>query len=291
MINIKTYIRKSATSNDGVVWVLFYTNREKVHFSTKVRCLEKDFNENTGRVKSSDKNAADKNLIIEQIWARINAVFVKFRLRDKKMTRDGFMRTYNRPDDFENFHGFCRNYYKKFSKMNEPETMQSHDTVLKKLQEYSPHLHFDDITTDWLDDYYAYLRKKLKNCENTAYKNMSTLRKYVRAAWKAGYMDEYPFDNWSIKRTRANYTYLTEDELAKFIEIYKGGGLDAKRHKALELFLFMCFSSLHIGDAFDEQKFRETNPRVLENAAKKANNTHYQITFCIQTGADYSLNR
>lgn len=90
--------------------------------------------------------------------------------------------------------------------------MNVHKSVIKKLKEYSPELHFDDLTTDYLEEYYAHLRKKLKNCENTAYKNMSTIRKYVRAAYKAGYMDENPFDHWSIKRTKASYSYLSEDE-------------------------------------------------------------------------------
>jgi site-specific recombinase XerD len=249
MIPIKIYLRSWTNETDGYVWVSFYVNREKIHFSTKVRCLSRDFSEKNFHIKSSDPNAYDKNLIIDKILARITDVLVKYRLRNKKITREGFFRSYNRPDDYATFFDFVKDYQKKISLVNEYETMQVHDTVINKIKEYSPDLHFDDITTDWLDEYYSYLRKKLKNCENTAYKNMSTFRKYVRAAWKAGYMDEYVFDDWSIKRTKASYTYLTEEELSKLLELYKAGSLDGKKHQTLELFLFMCFSSLHIGDA------------------------------------------
>lgn len=56
----------------------------------------------------------------------------------------------------------------------------------------------------------------------------------------------------SKKRYRADV--LIEDHLAKF---------DAKIEKEVEK------ARKKFGDAFDEQKFLETNPRVLENAAKK----------------------
>ncbi len=249
MITVKTYFRKYNDSEEGYVWVSFYICREKVHFSTKVSCLEKNFDNKTCRIKNGDKNHKDKNLIIDSVLSRINNVVVKYRLRQKKLTKDSFIRAYNRPDDYPTFFAFIKDYQRKSCRMNELGTISTHNSVIKKLVGYNPELHFDDITTDWLDEYYAYLRKDLNNVENTAYKNMSTIRKYVRAAYKAGYMDEYPFENWHIKRTRANYTYLTEEELNQFIEIYRGGHISEKHYKTLELFLFMCFSSLHVSDA------------------------------------------
>jgi len=280
MIPIKVYFRKSSRekTDEGFVWVSFYVNREKVNFSTRVRCLEKEFDQKNFRIKSNAPNAYDKNLIIEKILSRINDVLVKYRLRNKKITRTGFLKTYNRPDDYETFFDFVKDYQKKFSFLNEPDTMRVHDSVINKLKEYAPNLHFDDITSDWLDEYYSYLRKKLKNCENTAYKNMSTIRKYVRQAWKAGYMDEYVFADWHIKRTNANYSYLTENELAELIKLYQEGSLVAKYHKTLEFFLFMCFSSLHIGDAKTLKLEQFTNDSFTYFRIKNRNKKPEPIT-------------
>jgi site-specific recombinase XerD len=272
MKTIKIYFQKwNKASGEGYVWVCFYINREKINFSTKVRCSEKDFDKKHFRIRLSDKNASDKNLIIDNILARINSVFVKYRLRNKSLTRESFLRAYNRPDDYPSFFEFVKDWQKKYSIMNEGETMKVHNSVIKKLRDYNPELHFDDITTDWLDEYYAYLRKNLKNCENTAYKNMSTIRKYVRAAFRAGYMDEYPFDHWSIKRTKASYTFLTEDELSAMIHIYKGGTLSEKYHRTLEFFLFLCFSSLHIGDAKNLKLEQFTNDSFTYYRKKNRN--------------------
>lgn len=250
MITIKTYLRSYSESSDyGMVWIWFYINRKKINFSTGIKVLTKHWIESKNQVSKQDAAAADKNLIIENIVARINNVFVKYRLKDKKLTKDAFWKAYNRPNDYSTFFDFIKDHHDKINFKNELSTNNTHKYVISKIQEYAPELHFDDITEDWLDNYYSYLRKDLKNTENTAYKNMSTLRKYVRYAYKKGYMDENPFEAWPIRRTKASYTYLTEGELKTLLKIYRSGQLEHKYHQTLEFFLFMCFSSLHITDA------------------------------------------
>lgn len=232
-----------------MVWISFYINRSKINFSTSVSVKENAWSAEKSIVTSIDKQHKDKNLIVETLVSRVNSVFVKYRLKNKELTRDAFFRSYNRPDDYNTFFEFVNVYKKKISIYTELSTLDTHKSVIEKLKAFNPNLHFDDITEDWLDAYYSYLRKKMENCENTAYKNMSIIRKYVRAAWKAGYMDENPFEHWSIKRTRASYIYLNPDELDAMISLYNRGTLDELDHKCLEFFLFLCFSSLHIGDA------------------------------------------
>lgn len=250
MITIKLYQRLEAKDKSaGFIYVCFYTNREKVHFSTKVSCDAKHWSATKMRVSVADKNAADKNLILEKILSRINEVIVKYRLRNKLLTRAGFIKSYNRPDDFDNFYAFCDDFKKQVSKRVELVTLNTHNTVLDKLKVFAPDLHFDDITLEFVADFYSHLRKKIKNNENTAYKNMSVLRKYVKAACKAGYMDINPFDEFHILRTKANYSYLEEAELQLLIKTYKEGNLDLKLYQTLQLFLFMCFGSQHVGDA------------------------------------------
>lgn len=259
MATIKLYLRKYNDSEAGIVWVSFYIKSEKINFSTKVDVKVKNWNETKGTVLSGDKNAKDKNLIIEHILARINDVFVRFRLRNKTLTRESFLRAYNRPSDYDTFFEFVTAMQKKLSVRMEMATLNTHRTVIRKLQEYSPNLHFDDITKDFLDDYFLYLRKDCGNNDNTAFKNMGTFKKYVRLAWKQGYMDENPFSDWHIRKTTASCVYLTEEELKRLTEIYRSGELEYNLHKTLEFFLFLCFSSLHVSDAKHLQLEQFTN--------------------------------
>lgn len=200
-------------------------------------------------VGSGDKNAADKNLIIENIHARINNVIVKYRLKDKKLTREAFLRAYHRPSDYTTFYEYVTAQQKRYSARIRMSTLSTHLSVMHKLEGYAPTLHFDDITVEWLDDLFLYLHRDLENNDNTAYKNMAILKKYVRLAYEDGYMDENPFKKWKIKKGTASCVYLTEDELGTLVKLYKEGELEYKLHKTLEFFLFLCFSSLHIGDA------------------------------------------
>ena len=250
MITIKTYFRKHTPHTTlGVVWVSFYIHREKVNFSTKVQVDEKNWNAKKQAVGLGDKLAADKNLIIDNVLARINDVLVKYRLKDKRLTRESFLRAYHRPSDYNTFFDYVEVQEKKHSTRIEMSTLLTQRSVINKLKEYAPSLYFDDITVSFLDEYYLYMRKEYGNNNNTAYKNMSILKKYVRSAYKDGYMTENPFDEWKIKKGTASCTYLTEEELEKLIRLYKSGELECKLHKTLEFFLFLCFSSLHVGDA------------------------------------------
>lgn len=99
------YLREQKKQEDhGIVWIMMYIQCQKVHFSTKVRCLKKDWSQKSMRVKRSAPHANDNNLIIENILARINTIEVKYRLKDKPLTTDIFWRLYNRPSDHENFY-------------------------------------------------------------------------------------------------------------------------------------------------------------------------------------------
>lgn len=72
MISIKVYLREHSPNADGIVWVKFYIQREKVNFTTKIHCSSRDWNDEKMRVKSSDQLAADKNTIIENIFIGSN---------------------------------------------------------------------------------------------------------------------------------------------------------------------------------------------------------------------------
>ena len=137
MRKINTYLRiHKKDSTNGVVWISFYINRQKVNFSTKVPVQIKDWNERNQRVASSDKMAKDKNLIIENVLARVNNVFVKYRLKDKKLTRDTFLRAYHRPDDYKTFFEYIGMVQRKYSNRTELSTFMTQRSVINKLKEY-----------------------------------------------------------------------------------------------------------------------------------------------------------
>lgn len=248
MANVKFQYREYA-GNSGYIWVCFYVNREKVHFSTKVEVKGAAWSDKQQTVTAKDPYHKDKNLIIESIRARINNVLVKYRLKDRKLTRETFLRAYRRPSDFDTFVDFARYHQDKISAREAESTRKTEDVVLTKLQECYPDMAIDELDEDKLDGFFSYLMRDLGNNRNTAMKNMTILKKFARAAWRAGYMEEDPFRNWKIQKTTPSITYLDEEELKQLLQIYESGSLSLVKHQSLEVFLFLAFSSLHIGDA------------------------------------------
>jgi len=249
MIKEKLYLRLGKNDTNGVIYVLFYINREKVHFTTKVECSAKNWSEKIMQVKKTDYEATDKNIILSNIRSRISNVDVKYRLKDRKLTKDIFLRTYHRPDDFDTFHQFCDDYQKQTRRRISVNTKRMHDSVLKKLKEFAPDLYFDQIDKDWLEDYVVHLKKDLSNNDNTAHKNIAVLRKFILAAIRAGYMETNPFADFSVKQSKPNIVFLEESELKLMYKKYNEGNIDKKYIQTFQLFLFMCFGGQHVGDA------------------------------------------
>lgn len=252
MAVLKTYQSRNYVGKDGKapIYVTFYLRREKVVIPCGISVKIENFDAKTGKVTLGEKRHKDMNLIIDQIRSRINNVMVKYRLRDKELTKETFIREYNRPDDFNTFFEFFYAYTKEHPYQIEASTMDVHLDVINKLKRYAPKLHFDDITETFLLEYKMYLKKKLNNKESTIIKNLAVIKKYVRAAIKEGYMTENPFSEIRIPRTmKGKFAYLTEDELRILVDLYHANTLTQNYQEVLQFFLFLCFTSLHIGDA------------------------------------------
>lgn len=252
MAVLKIYQSTSYIGNSGKapLYVSFYLDRQKIVIACEISVRVAHFNSATGKITTGEKNHKDLNLIIDKIKARVNDVMVKYRLTKKKLTKDAFWKEYNRPDDFKTFYEFFHYYIKNHPNDIEPGTLDTHIDSINKLQRYAPELNFDDITEEFIKEYKVYLKKKLKNKESTATKNLAHIKKYVRLAIKSGYMSEDPFEDIALPRTvKGSFSFLTEDELKRLVELYQSETLSKEHQQALQFFLFMCFTSLHIGDA------------------------------------------
>ena len=241
------YVNKKG---EAPVYVSFYIAREKIEISCKLSVSLKAWDKDVGKVTTRDKFHADRNMMIDNIKKRVNDIFVRYRLANKTLTREVFLNEYHNPTVFNTFFEYVAWYQKLKFKEIEESTATHHKVVIKKLKKYKENLMFDDITSDFFREYLIYLKKTLKNKDITANKNLTTIKIYVRDAFKRGYLNVNPFEELKIKWQRCIPSdYLTEDELTKLAELYSSKTLTDNFQKVLGFFLFMCFTSLHIGDA------------------------------------------
>ncbi len=110
MATYEIYQKKADNNGDASVYVSFYIRREKIEVSTKTKVNVKFFDKDKGIVKNSDPFSADKNLIISNTVASINNVFVKYRLRERELTKSLFWKEYKTQRIGKDFWAFCKEY-------------------------------------------------------------------------------------------------------------------------------------------------------------------------------------
>lgn len=249
MATYRVYQKNANQKGEAPIYISFYLNRKKIEVATKISVSVNDFDKERGIIKTCSEFAKDKNLIIDNIRASINEIFVQNRLRNRSMTAEMFWEEYRNPKNFSDFFSFCEQSQKLRFQEIKPKTRIKHQAVLKTLHDFKHPIHFDELTVDLFRKYILYCRKTRKNKEVTINKNIQTISIYLTEAVKAGYLSENPVHKIKLRGVQAEPTYLTEDELHTLLYMYNKHECPGHMHEVLEFFLFLCFSSLHIGDA------------------------------------------
>lgn len=247
IISIK---RRKEERRDGsaALYAVFHLNREKIRIPLDLYVKACDWDPESEKIKGRGPIVRDQNLIIENVRGRINDVLVRARLGGLYLDKDVFFSIYKQPDSAQSFIEFARQRLQYNRRALAYNTWRQHKSIIKKLEEYNPDLHFFEITSDFLKLYVAYLRQ-LGNGDATIWKNLTVLRGYILAAVRAGFIIKNPLETFKVKRAAPNIIYLTEDELKLLVDLYRRDELESQEQDVLRFFLFMTFTSLHIGDA------------------------------------------
>ncbi|WP_278543088.1 MULTISPECIES: site-specific integrase [Parabacteroides] len=249
MATYRVYQKNANQKGEAPIYISFYLNRKKIEVPTKISVPVSDFDKDKGLIKACSEFAKDKNLIIDNIRASINDIFVQNRLRNRTLTAELFWNEYRNPKNYSDFFSFCEQSQRlRFQEVKE-KTKTKHLTVLKTLQEFKHPIHFDELTTDLFRKYILHCRKVRQNKEVTINKNIQTISIYLNEAVRFGYISENPVHKIKLRGVISEPIYLNEEELSTLLHMYNKEECPGNMHRVLEFFLFLCFSSLHIGDA------------------------------------------
>ncbi|MDR1344302.1 MAG: phage integrase SAM-like domain-containing protein, partial [Tannerellaceae bacterium] len=178
------YLKKENQKGLSPVYVGFYINREKIEVPVRISIAPDVFDKNKGVIRSSHEYAKDYNLIISDIKASINDIFVRFRLRKNELTPTLFWKEYRARGSFKTFFDFCRSYQRLRFQEVAPATQKSHKASLNKLKDFQSVIYFEDLTVDFFRHFVLFLRNKRKNNENTIRKTIKNLSVYLNDAVK-----------------------------------------------------------------------------------------------------------
>ena len=165
MATYRVYQKNANQKGEAPIYISFYLNRKKIEVPTKISVPVSDFDKDKGLIKACSEFAKDKNLIIDNIRASINDIFVQNRLRNRTLTAELFWNEYRNPKNYSDFFSFCEQSQRlRFQEVKE-KTKTKHLTVLKTLQEFKHPIHFDELTTDLFRKYILHCRK-VRACLN-----------------------------------------------------------------------------------------------------------------------------
>lgn len=244
--------RRSDGDKDGraQLYIVVYIDRETIRLSTGIKVLASEWDATHERVKGKLSN--DRNLIIDQLKAKVNNIFVKARLRDERLTKESFRRYWECPAEFDSFHDFINYYYNKVQRVKELNTLKTYRTVMRKLRDFAPGLTFKEIDYDFGMRFLAHLRRGGVR-DSTAFKNLAVFKTFVEAAKRDGYIERTTFDQIRIRKIKTDVVYLDTDEYCSLMELYRSDGVDdpltSEQRYILGFWLFMANTSPHVGDA------------------------------------------
>lgn len=265
--------RKINKRGEGPLYVAFRVDSKKIEIPVKYSIAPGDFDKKKKRVKQSCPFHQDVNLIITNIIARANDIFVKYRLKNLDLTETAFWCEYRNPCDYTSFFDFCeRSQQLRFQELADG-TQRHHRSCLKILRSFKHTINFDELTPDFFRRFVLYLRNKRGNKEVTIGKTLKSISIYLNEAVRMGYLKENPVKK--IPRRGYNETtaqYLLEWELQALVDLFNQHILSETYQNVLEFFLFMAFTSLHIGDA-RELKIDQIRENEIVYMRKKLRNT------------------
>ena len=247
----KVYIdpKKKKKTGEISIYILVHIDYKSVKFNTGVSCLEADFDLKSCRIKGSNQKVKDDNLVIDTCLARLNEVFVRYRLQNIELTADLLKNEWKNPTRRIDFHKFFDEAIEERKPDISNSTYKNDKSFGVKLKEYKPKLAFTEIDADLIDKFARWMKAApRKNDINTIHVAMRRFRTYLNIAIKKGVIAENPFDKVKLKKASTDRVHLDQEELSILWELYNKHELSASLQSVLRHFLFMCFTGLRISD-------------------------------------------
>lgn len=251
MSTITPYYSGKYKKQDGTItiYLRLYIKRKRVLISTGISVEEKYWDKQKFKVKPSHKNSKDYNLVIDNLKARANLIFVRYRLLNEDLTPEIFRKEIKNPSTYIDFYEFWESQMTARDKLISPNTVKSHKSVLEKLKEFKSSLKFSEIDEQFIYDFKRYLKVRKNNNNNTIQKNLGTLKAYLNIAVKKDLIRKNPFATVPIKKFKSNIEYLTRDEIQLMVDAYFSDKLPVNYSHVLQYFLFSIFvGGLRISD-------------------------------------------
>lgn len=218
------------------------------------------------------KKAADYNLLIGQAEGKANDIAVRYRLGERHLTADQFLREYNTGASKEDFLVYMAGRIEERYRRGQisHSTYMKHHSTLNKLREFAAftkyprrnnlklHLPKIDVSTSTLPfcslthkfshDFDAWLKIEHGSCLNTRSGRHRNVKAYLELARRDKMVFEDPYEYFVNSTVQGQWRALSLAELALLEEHYTKLPARSTHRQMLQKFLFSCHCGLRLGD-------------------------------------------
>jgi len=286
MNKISLYVNPKQQKADGTctVYVVTVLSGQPVRFNTGVSAAMSAIDFGKGAIRGSSVEVKDKNLIISNCRARINDIFVRYRLRFSELTPEQLRREYDSYTSNLYFYDYA------LKKLNEnkadvaPGTYKRHMSALRKIKTFSPNLRLNDITEIMVQELIRWCRNSCKNKASSILGTIKPLKKYYSEARKEGLVTGNPFEDVRLRANIAVREYLSPEELQRCIDLYKRRMLSEPLQNVLRYFLFSCLTGLRYSDVHAFSHSNIVSDTIVVQMIKTKNETGKTVKIPITKG-------
>ena len=277
----KVIIKDDYIKEDGTaaLYIQVFLNKKRKRFPLNISVAPKNFDKKRQRVKASDSNSRDLNLLIEKQLGLFTDIATEYRLRKLTLTMDLLYKDVTDPDPKICFLKFYEKTLKNQlqSKQIKDSTFRQQKSTLVKLKEFKNEVFFSEINKDFLAALLKHLKVKKNNAPNTIATTMKNVKKYLHLANEQGIHTDLNFTQIKVKKEKGNREFLDENEIKLLYEYYSSKFIQKEHKLVLKKFLFSCFTGLRISDVQNLKRNNFLGEHLVFTASKTGEFQRFKI--------------
>jgi integrase/recombinase XerD len=245
MASVKVFPRLDKVNSEGKapVYLRVIKHRKSKYIALDVYVLRRDWNKETGKVKSTAHNASQINSYISSKVAEAERIVLEMETRSTSVTAYVIKHKIlgRAPKDFFEY---VENRKDIMDKAFTIGTIRRYKCAVKKLRSFCKRdsLYFDDINVTLIRDFQQNLLFDCKNHVNTVNANLKVIRRLLFDAVAEGLLpfEKNPFNKIKLRGQSTKQTFLLDHELELLekLELSKDSQLNHHRN----LYIFSAYS-------------------------------------------------
>ncbi len=239
-------------SGEALIHIRANQNGKSIYFSTDISVKPSQWNDTKKEIRNSHPHYITLNKQINDFKDKLNDLSAKIFERQKHVTLDLLTEYYKNASRLNN--SFTDFYELQVKSIKNQNTFSNENTTLKKLRAFRKNILFSDLNFELLTDFSKYL-EKLGNQQNTIYKSMAHIQKYVNLAIKNDLMDlnRNPFIKFKVKKITTEREYMNTEDFIRFVNFVLPND---KSHlqRVFDMFLTALYTGLRYSDINDLTK-------------------------------------